>query len=171
MPRTIWRHCEAKPLADPSPFSVVLDASVALAAIFPDEVLNAHALKLLSDLNARGALLVSPVLWESETSSAVRFRVAVRKTLAPTAEATVYALLDALPVHIVHDPDLILRARALALAFGRTRVYDATYLALAQLHGLDFWTGDERLYNAVNGPDTPKGAALSFVRYIGHLKP
>lgn len=171
MPRTIWRYCEAKLLANPAPLSVVLDASVALAAIFPDEVLNAHALKLLGDLNARGALLVSPVLWESETSSAVRFRVAARKTLAATAEATAYALLDALPIHIVHDPNVVLRARALAVAFNRTRVYDATYLALAQLHGLDFWTGDERLYNAVNGPNVFHSAALSFVRYIGHLTP
>ncbi len=155
-------------MAESTPLSsVVLDASVALSAVFPDEVFNARAVALLAELSARGAVLVSPPLWESETSSAVRLRVAQKKLLAASLESLVYSLLDALPVQIVHDPGVSARARQLAVFYGRNRVYDSTYLALAQLHGLEFWTADERLFNAVAGADAPKGKTLPFVRFLG----
>jgi predicted nucleic acid-binding protein len=151
----------------PSVLSVVLDASVALSAVFPDEVLNAPALALLLELAERDAVLLAPPLWESETSSAVRLRVAQKKSLAPPLESLVYSLLDALPVQIVHDSNVNARARQLAVFYNRNRVYDSTYLALAQLHGLEFWTADERLFNAVAGQDAPKGKTLPFVRFLG----
>lgn len=147
-----------------------MDASVALSAVFPDEKLNAQALALLAEWAECGATLVAPPLWESETSSAVRLRVAQKKVLAPPLEALVYSLLDALPVQIVHDPNVLTTARQLAISYGRNRVYDSTYLALAQLHGLEFWTADERLFNAVAGPDAPQGQTLSFVRFLGDFE-
>jgi predicted nucleic acid-binding protein len=44
--------------------------------------------------------------------------------------------------------------------FNRPRAYDVTYLALAQLEGVELWTADERLYNAVKGK-------LAWVRWVG----
>ena len=49
------------------------------------------------------------------------------------------------------------RAWEIATDFGFATVYDATYLALAELRGCEFWTADERLVNQVK--DT-----LSFVK-------
>lgn len=40
------------------------------------------------------------------------------------------------------------------------RSYDCIYVALAQREGLEFWTGDRRLYNALN-------PHVAFVRWIG----
>ena len=39
------------------------------------------------------------------------------------------------------------RAWEIATDFGFATVYDATYLALAELQGCEFWTADERLFN------------------------
>jgi len=155
-------------LAKLTPISaIVLDASVALSAVFPDEILNARALEFLAALAQNGTILVAPPLWESETSSAVRLRVAQKKVLAPALEPLVYRLLDALPVQIIHDPNVNARARALAVIYGRNRVYDSTYLALAQLHGLEYWTADEKLFNVVAGQGAPQGKTLPFVRFLG----
>jgi predicted nucleic acid-binding protein len=52
------------------------------------------------------------------------------------------------------------RAWEIATAFGFATVYDATYLALAELRGCEFWTADERLFNQV----TDK---LFFVKWLG----
>jgi predicted nucleic acid-binding protein len=43
-------------------------------------------------------------------------------------------------------------------------VYDATYLALAELRRCEFWTADERLLNRVKG-------TLSFVKWLGDYMP
>ncbi|MBI3329625.1 MAG: hypothetical protein HYZ81_23335 [Nitrospinae bacterium] len=41
----------------------------------------------------------------------------------------------------------------------RRRVYDASYAALAELRGCEFWTADKVCYDAVQ-------ATLSFVKYL-----
>ena len=158
-----------KPLAVPVspatalPLVVAIDASVAIAAIFSDEPLQALALGLLGELGKAGARFLAPPLWESETSSAVRLRVQIKKKLLPADEAGAYVLLDALPVEIVDDATRH-SARALAMRFGTNRVYDATYLALADARGLDLWTADEKLFNTVS-------AALPWVKFLGHWTP
>ena len=164
-------NAPAKPQAVPgsptnpqtAPLVVVLDASTAISAIFSDEPLQAPALGLLGELGRAGARFLAPPLWESETSSAIRLRVQVKKTLLPPDEAGAYALLDALPVEIVADETRLL-ARALAMRFQTNRVYDATYLALAEARGLDLWTADEKLFNTVS-------AALPWVKFLGHWTP
>ena len=52
------------------------------------------------------------------------------------------------------------RALQIADQFNLGAVYDAHYLALAQLLGCDLWTADQRLINTVSGK-------LPFVRWIG----
>ena len=41
------------------------------------------------------------------------------------------------------------RGWKIAKEFNRLRTYDTAYLALAELETCEFWTADERLYNAV----------------------
>ncbi|MBI3942280.1 MAG: type II toxin-antitoxin system VapC family toxin [Chloroflexi bacterium] len=48
----------------------------------------------------------------------------------------------------------------LAQTLNRPRAYDTAYLALAQMQQCDFWTADEKLYNATK-------AHLPWVRWIG----
>jgi predicted nucleic acid-binding protein len=49
-----------------------------------------------------------------------------------------------------------------ALLYGRS-VYDSSYLALADLEGIDLITADERLFNSVQKD-------LPWVLWIGNLK-
>jgi predicted nucleic acid-binding protein len=51
------------------------------------------------------------------------------------------------------------RAREIAEQFNQRAVYDATYIALAELRGCEFWTADKLIYDAVK-------ATLSFVKYL-----
>ena len=44
--------------------------------------------------------------------------------------------------------------------FNLPRAYDTAYLALARLRNCEFWTADERLFNAVS-------RELDWVRWLG----
>ena len=46
----------------------------------------------------------------------------------------------------------------------RPQAYDSHYLALAAILGLEFWTGDERLYNTVKH-------RLPWVKWLGDYQP
>jgi predicted nucleic acid-binding protein len=70
-------------------------------------------------------------------------------------------LLNALPVVIVYDPRVRERAREIAEQFNQERVYDATYAALAELRGCEFWTADKAFFDTVSG-------TLTFIKFIGN---
>jgi predicted nucleic acid-binding protein len=69
-------------------------------------------------------------------------------------------LLLAQPVQVMIDDALLRRGFALATQFNRPTAYDAQYLAVAERLSCDFWTADERLYNAVK-------TQLPWVRWLG----
>jgi len=68
-----------------------------------------------------------------------------------------------LGVRLLHPDGLHQRAWELAKQFNRPQVYDSHYLALAEILDLELWTGDERLYNAVQDK-------LSWVRWLGNYQ-
>jgi predicted nucleic acid-binding protein len=53
--------------------------------------------------------------------------------------------------------------KSFATRFNRPAAYDAHYLALAEMMNCEFWTADERLFNAVRDK-------LSWVRWLGQLE-
>ena len=55
-------------------------------------------------------------------------------------------------------------ALTIAATYDLPAAYDAHYLALAQILGCDFWTGDGTLINTLRG-------RLAFVRWIGDYHP
>jgi predicted nucleic acid-binding protein len=59
------------------------------------------------------------------------------------------ALVLAADVRLEEDAALHSAAVQLARDLGQSNTYDAHYLALAARHGVDLWTGDRRLYDAV----------------------
>ena len=69
-------------------------------------------------------------------------------------------LLEALPVSLVQDPRVRGRARLIAQGFNQDRVYDATYAALAEFMGCEFWTADREFYEAVR-------SGLDYVKFLG----
>ncbi len=90
--------------------------------------------------------------------SAIRKQVFDGKMIAAEAQKA-YAILDAAPVEIVDMPGVRQRAREIGEQFNQRFVYDATYAALAELRGCEFWTADKLFYDAVK-------AVLSFVKYL-----
>jgi predicted nucleic acid-binding protein len=68
--------------------------------------------------------------------------------------------VHALPFSVYRATGKRTIARAFEIAHRyNQRGYDCVYVALAERKGIDFWTGDERLYNALH-------AAHPFVRRI-----
>ncbi|GAB4577906.1 MAG: type II toxin-antitoxin system VapC family toxin [Anaerolineales bacterium] len=60
-------------------------------------------------------------------------------------------------------PGIHERALELSLLFNRPSAYEEHYLALAEKTGAEFWTADERLFNAVH-------EKLAWVRWLGEFR-
>jgi len=65
-----------------------------------------------------------------------------------TVEIALEAAL-ALPIELDGDANLYRRARVLAAQFNLSAAYDAHYLALAERLGVELWTADQSLINAL----------------------
>ena len=135
-----------------------IDANVAIKWFIKGDAFRQKALQLLRESIAAGITLIAPPLFESETDGIVQTRLLERRTTASVADRT-FVLLDAAPVVIVAHPGVRQRARAIARQCGQRKVYDATYAALAELRGCEFWTADKVFYDAAN-------ATLPFVKYL-----
>lgn len=135
-----------------------IDANIAIKWFIKGESFRHKALKLLRESQAAGMTLIAPPLFEMETDSVIQTRVVEGRTTPAVADRTL-ALLDTAPVAIVTHPRLRQRAREIARQFHQRKVYDATYAALAELRGCEFWTADQGFYGAVR-------ATLSFVKYL-----
>jgi predicted nucleic acid-binding protein len=63
---------------------------------------------------------------------------------------------------VVQSEDERLADRALVIADELTlrNAYDSLYAALAESHGCEYWTGDERFWNAAHG-------RFPWVRWVG----
>lgn len=107
--------------------------------------------------------LIAPPLFESEADSAVQYHLYHRR-ITTGAAARAQQLLDGLPVAIVYATGMRKRAREIAVRFNQERVYDATYAALAELRGCEFWTADKEFFMAVQ-------EELPYVRFIGECAP
>ena len=142
---------------------ICVDASLAVKVV----VTESHSDKadaLFDQWANEGKQLVAPSFFEVETDSILRQKAAVRKKLTLEQGGAAFAKLRALPIQQVSAPTQRQRAWEIATEFGFTTVYDATYLALAELRGCEFWTADERLFNAVKDK-------LFFVKWLGLYVP
>ena len=90
--------------------------------------------------------------------------------LSLTDAQKAFAGLDKITVQLITHPNLFAslsgyfvnrrqRAREIAEQFNQRTVYDATYAALAEFHGCEFWTADKMFYDSVK-------ATLLFVKYL-----
>ncbi len=135
-----------------------VDASIAVKWAVKGEPFRAKARAFLRDAGVRGIRLIVPPIFISEADSAIRKRVFDGEMIANEARKA-YAILDAAPVEVVNMSGVRQRAREIAEQFNQRFVYDATYAALAELRGCEFWTADKTFYSAVK-------AALTFVKYL-----
>lgn len=107
--------------------------------------------------------LVAPALLAFEVISTLRRLVFLKEITPPEGEEAFEHFLR-IPVHLSHQRGIFRLAWSLAERFNRPRACDTAYLALAQLRGCEFWTADERLYNAVSHE-------LEWVKWVGNYHP
>jgi predicted nucleic acid-binding protein len=138
---------------------VCVDASLILRTLVP-EPLSAQALSLLARWRREQAMLIAPALLAFEVTANLR-RYVHFKRIAPAQGDRAFAQFQLLSIRLSHRKALFPLAWALAKQFNRPTAYDMTYLALAQLTQSDFWTADEKLYNAVHDQ-------LPWVKWVGN---
>lgn len=121
----------------------VLDASVILARLAPDEMLSPSILKAIEE-----EAIVVPALWAFEVANALEV-MRRRERMDEPALADAVSLLDSLAPEI--EP--VSAARCWGSVSERARkyrlsVYDATYLELAERRRLPLGTLDDALRKA-----------------------
>ncbi|HEX9596532.1 MAG TPA: type II toxin-antitoxin system VapC family toxin, partial [Anaerolineales bacterium] len=125
---------------------VCIDASLVLRTLVPD-AFTEQALALLARWQEKQTTLIAPALLAFEVTATLR-RYVHFKRIAPAQGESAFTQWQALGIRLSHRKALFPLAWALAKQFQRPTAYDTAYLALAQLHHCDFWTADEKLYNA-----------------------
>ncbi len=133
---------------------ICVDASVAVKWIFPEDY-STEAAALLQDAAERGERIIAPHLLPVETTNTIRRRM-LRDALSLAQAQTLLEVFLRIPVTLAPTAPASragLHQHALALAdrFSLPAVYDAYYLALADLRGCPFWTDDRKLLRAVGG--------------------
>ncbi len=142
---------------------VCVDASPAIKVIVrePD---SEKADALFAQWSNEGTCLIAPAFFDVETDSILRQKVILRQELTPAQAEAAFIVLQALPIRQLTVPAQRQRAWQIATEFGFATVYDATYLALAELQGCPFWTADKRLFDQVK-------VRIPFVKWLGDYVP
>jgi predicted nucleic acid-binding protein len=123
---------------------MVIDASVLLNALFPDEQ-QLEAQNLIRDYVAGVATLSAPTLLGYEITNAV-WQAERRQRISCSQAEAILSAYDGLqiPLYGIDWQTVLTMSRQ----FNRS-AYDAAYLVLAQSSSDTLVTGDLRLYNAV----------------------
>ncbi|MEO8396432.1 MAG: type II toxin-antitoxin system VapC family toxin [Chloroflexota bacterium] len=137
---------------------VVLDSGIFIASVYP-EILTAEAKGLLHQLQAAQVTLHAPTLLRYELIAVSRKAIYQGRITAEEGLIARDQLLS-YPVTLHFDDALLKRGYELADEYNRPTAYDAQYLALAERLSCDFWTADERMFNAVN-------SKFAGIRWLG----
>lgn len=118
-----------------------------------------QAIALLRRWSRQEVSLIAPSLFTFEVISTLR-RLVHLQEITPEEGAEAFQYFLAFKIRLSHRQGIFPLSWQLAQQFHRPRAYDTAYLALAQLNQCEFWTADEKLYNAVRHE-------LSWVKWIG----
>jgi len=126
---------------------VCIDANLVVGLV-TTEAQSKRALALWAEWMRGNTRVIAPTLLRYEVTSALR-RKALQGVLSAQDARRALEQALSLDIELLDPPTLSLRAFDLAARFNRPAAYDAHYLALTEILGAEFWTADERLYNAV----------------------
>ena len=93
----------------------------------------------------------APTLIRYEVAEVLKERARRGKLSQPLARSALSAALNMEGIELVDSVDLHLRAWELGSQMGLRGVFDATYLALAEMRNCELWTANRRLYRSVKG--------------------
>ncbi len=141
---------------------VVVDVSLALKWV-EQEPYSSEAAALLENWQKQRPRLKAPALFAYEATNGLAKRVKGGQLSLDVAKQRLAALLENGPA-LEHNVALNLRALAIMHRFPLPSVYDAHYLALAELRQCECWTAAQRLWNTVK-------KNLHWVRWVGQTAP
>jgi predicted nucleic acid-binding protein len=124
-----------------------VDATVVVKWLI-DEADRDLALQLDDEVRAAGAAFVAPAGVLAEASSAIYKRIR-QGTVVLEDALTLIDQLEDLEIRKLSPPGLSRRAFEIAAQFQLKWIYDAFYVALAEIVGCDLWTADDALHVAV----------------------
>ena len=132
------------------PARAVIDASVLLASLLPDEPAHAEARELLelAIFSPGKAELFSATLLPYELTNGL-WQAVRQGRLTPEDVERILEKYELFEISLY--PVLPKRVISLAKSLGYPSAYDVAYLALAEEEKAPFVTADKRLYNAVRG--------------------
>ena len=128
---------------------ICLDANV-LAKVYLPEPEREAAKALLRKAVQRENTLVGPAFLFAEVLSVFRKRIRRKELAIEIGEGAVRSLL-ALQMEVVDGSDVYERAWRIAARLDLLVIYDALYLAVAELRQAVFWTADRPLYEKAKG--------------------
>lgn len=142
---------------------VVVDSGILLASVL-DEAISEKSKALLSYWERESFKFAAPLLFHYEIVAVARKAVHQKRIQLERGIAIRDSLL-AYPVETLIDDALLKRAyekRAYELTteHNRPTAYDSQYLAVAERLNCEFWTADQRLFNAVR-------EQLAWVKWVG----
>lgn len=140
---------------------LVIDASF-LAKLSFREVLSDTARTLYRRWAEEEVVVCAPLLLFYEIVSIGNKKIFGGFATNAEAESAIEFVLTE-PLDIFLTDDIHLQALHVAQRFGLRSAYDAHYLALAQELDCEFWTADERLYNAVRD-------RFPLIRWLGAVE-
>ena len=139
---------------------LVADSNIVLGAVLPVPYTDT-ARQLVEQWEKQNIRLAAPLLFRYEVVAVIRRYVHQKLISSDEALLRLEKLLAAdIEYHL--DGALLKRAFELATQFNRPTAYDSQYLAVAERLGCEFWTADEKLFNAVKD-------SLSWVRWLGSI--
>jgi predicted nucleic acid-binding protein len=140
---------------------VVLDSGILIATVYP-ETLTPQAKHLIKQLQANNTTLHAPTLLRYELVAVSR-KAVYQGRITDEEGLRARDTLLSYPVTLHFDDALLKRGYELAAEYNRPTAYDAQYLALAERLSYEFWTADERMFNAVRGK-------FPRVSWLGNVK-
>jgi predicted nucleic acid-binding protein len=140
---------------------VCVDANLALKLVLAVRD-SAQVRSLWEKWNRNGFEILAPPLLMYEGASAIRGQI-YRGLVSQERGDFAFQAFQAQGVTLVSTPGIYQRAWDIAKQLNQPKVYDSCYLALAEILDCEFWTADERLFNAVKDK-------FPRVKWIGRLQ-
>ena len=139
---------------------VVVDSGIFLATALA-ETYSSQAKALVKMWETQNANLVAPTLFQYEIVAVLRKQVN-RGLISPADALKAQDYLLDYPVQLYMNKSLLKRAYELATKYNRPTAYDSQYLAVAEHLACDFWTADEKMFNALDKD-------LPYIKWLGNF--
>ena len=129
---------------------ICVDASLMLAFLLRDEEFTEEATVLLAAWREAQEAMIAPSLLPFEVLSGIRLAVYTSRITSDEGDE-VHGRFRRMPIELRMPVRLSDQTWEIGRRLNPPRLYDASYLALAEIEDCDVWTADRRFVNLVAG--------------------